>query len=294
MNLKMYLRWMLMVTIVAMPLYAFAMDFRLTNKNPVGDGHIEGANPFLLLHGEIQPGDYERLLKYAAANNINLVGKPFILASPGGDVTEALKIGRLVKRLYAEVVVGPTFGPCASACFIIFASSVNRMALAGLVGIHRPYLSRERFRSLSPSAAETLETRALTDAEIYLHELRVPNNLVDTMFEHASTEIHWLSDDELDHQLGQRPAWYEEFLIAKCGFDKKAALDELAGRASVNAIKGVEAALECGTRLTNEDAYKAYHSAIRPYEVTLPPIPDHPGPNAVAICASGPCANQNR
>lgn len=289
MNLKMYLRRTLMATIVAMPLSAYAMDFRLTNKSPVNDVHIDGANPPLLLHGEIQPGDYERLLKYAAANHIILAQKALILASPGGDVTEALKIGRLVKRLYAEVAVGRTFGPCASACFIIFASSVHRMGMPGFVGIHRPYLSPARFQSLSPSAAETLETHALTDAENYLHELRVPSNLVDTMFEHASTEIHWLSAEELDHQLGESPAWYEEFLIARCGLHRR---PSLAGTANQSELQEAEAALECGERLTLEDAFKAYHAAIRPYEIPPPPIPTVPGPNSVPECDPMPCTNK--
>ena len=229
------------------------------------------------------------MLKYAVANHIVLAQKALILASPGGDVTEALKIGRLVKRLYAEVFVGPTFGPCASACFIIFASSVHRMGMAGLVGIHRPYLSPARLRSLSPSAAEALETHALTDAENYLHELRVPNKLVDTMFEHASTEIYWLSDDELDHQLGESPAWYEEFLIARCGLHRR---PSLAGAANQSELQEAEAALECGAHLTLEDAFKAYHAAIRPYEIPLPPPPAVPGPNSVPVCNPMPCTDK--
>ena len=85
MGLKSHFRWTLFATIVAMPLSAFTMDFRLTNKSPIGEGTFDGPNQSLLLHGEIQPGDYERLLKYAAANHIVLAQKLLILASPGGD-----------------------------------------------------------------------------------------------------------------------------------------------------------------------------------------------------------------
>ncbi len=60
-----------------------------------------------------------------------------------------------------------------------------------------------------------LETGALLAAEDYLHKLRVPSALVDTMFENASSEIHWLTAEEL-RAMGARPAWYEEFLIARC------------------------------------------------------------------------------
>ena len=44
------------------------------------------------------------------------------------------------------------------------------------------------------------------------------------MFQRASSEIYWLSILDVDQQLGRRPPWYEQFLIARCGFDK--ALDK--------------------------------------------------------------------
>lgn len=180
------------------------------------------------------------------------------MASPGGDIAEALKIGRLVKQLYMSVSVGREAGYCASACFIIFASSVDRDTSPGLVGIHRPYLSRESLRSLSPSAAEAAETAALQDAEQYLRDLRVRGNLVDLMLEQASTEIHWLSEDEFMHQMGRRPAWYEEFLIARCGCDKAAEERYFTDPNHQESLAQILAPVNCGQRLTIDEAKATY------------------------------------
>jgi hypothetical protein len=240
---------------------ACGMDFSLSQVSPWGTPADDDV--FVLLKGEIVPGDYARLLDFAVNNNINLAQGKFILASPGGDVSEGLKIGQLLKSLYATVAVGPATGQCASACFIIFASAVRRLATGGMVGIHRPYVHPDRLRSLSPSAAESLETRALLEAEKYLHELRVPTSLVEEMFEQASTEVHWLSERELALQLGQRPPWYEEFLIARCGLDKSAETRFYANRSSIQDNMGLQAAANCEQNLTRAEALKNFNCSVR-------------------------------
>ena len=235
---------------------ACGMEFSLTRQNPYIPDQLD--RQVLLMRGEIRPGDYDRLLQFARRNGYYLPLSDVILSSPGGDIEEALKIGRLVKQLYITVNVGAETGYCASACFIIFASAVERDTAPGFVGIHRPYLSRETLRSLSPHAAEAAETAALRDAEQYLRELRVPRNLVDIMFEQASTEIYWLSDDEFMHQLGRRPAWYEEFLIARCGFDKAAEERYFLDPSHQEPLAQIKAPVYCGQNLTLNEAKAAY------------------------------------
>jgi hypothetical protein len=242
---------------------AQTMDFSQTHVNPF-DGSAD-PHPYLLMRGEIAPGDYDRLIKYTIENGLYLTTFRIILTSPGGDVTEALRIGKLLKSTFATVSVGPQSGQCASACFIVFASAVERVSMSGLIGIHRPYLSPARMRSLSPGEAEALETRAMIDAEDYLHQLRVPNNLVEIMFEHASNEIHWLTDDELERQLGKRPPWYEEFLIARCGLDKAAEQRFLAEPDDKVLYAQIVTVFDCGFNLTRADAEKNFAKALAPY-----------------------------
>jgi hypothetical protein len=250
---------------------AYGMEFSITHQNPYATDTV--SYPVLLMKGEIRPGDHDRLIRFALTNNFYLPLAPAILSSPGGDINEALKIGRLVQSLYMTVDVGPVTGSCASACFIIFASAVDRDAVAGVVGIHRPYLSRDTLQKLTPREAAAAEAAALKDAEAYLRELRVPRHLIDEMFENASTEIHWLSDEELMHELGRRPPWYEEFLIARCGLDKAAEdlyfhQPDSLPYSDLYASE-LHAADRCGQELTIEEAKSSY------YKVTNKVVPLH-------------------
>ena len=249
------------------PRVGFGLDFGVEYINPFTD-HSEPYDT-LVLRGEIQPGDYDRLFAYAAKYNVDLQNTQITLASPGGDVSEALKIGRLLKSIYANVSVGPATGQCASACFILYASAVQRTSAPGLVGIHRPYLSKERFQTLSPSAAEALETSALSDAEGYLHGLRVPASIVDTMFENASTEIHWLNRDEL-RMLGDRPAWFEEFLIARCGLDKNAEAQFLGDPENRDLFRKLMDVIACGKQLVRQESIDNLARATAAYYRSRP------------------------
>lgn len=250
------------------PGIAHGMEFSVGSfmVDPVDGRHVHWLH--LLMKGEIVPGDYGRLLDFAVRNNIDLTHVPVVLSSPGGDVTEALKLGQLIKSLYLKVSVFSWSGPCASACFIMYASALERTAEPGIVGLHRPYVSPERVRSLSPADTEALETRALSDAETYLHKLRVPNSLVDAMFEQASTEIHWLTGEELENQLGRRAPWYEELLIARCGLDKDAErkyLFDPNDNLTAPAPQRLVDVVRCESKLTRPDAVNNFAKALAPY-----------------------------
>jgi hypothetical protein len=223
---------------------------------------------YVLMKGEIEPGDYHKLLRFAESDKDRFLTASFILASPGGDITEAVKIGRLLKDVYAFVEVGRRYGSCASACFIIFASAVDRQSIEGLVGIHRPYVARSRLLRLSLAEAERQQSQALRDAENYLHSLRVPTAIIDEMFANASTDIHWLSWDELQH-LGLRPPWWEEELIARCGLNpaqeaewvNSGGPEESAARAMFDAVT------YCQANLALPEAEKNLDAALRRNEV---------------------------
>jgi hypothetical protein len=209
----------------------------------------------LLLKGEIVPGDYQRLLKIIGANPDRYwqsIG--MALASPGGDIQEALKIARFVKGLYTPVYVGRATGPCVSACFFIFASAATREAGGtGKIGIHRPYVHPQRMSSISPRQSEALQNELLKEARSYLEGLLVPTNIIDAMFQRASTEVYWLSRIEIEEQLGRRPPWYEQFLIARCGLDKSLEKRLFKGNDEALLYRLVEVH-NCGNRLSYPEA----------------------------------------
>lgn len=254
----------ILVALVTFARIGCTMDFSVTHVGAFSKtGGDEPNTTYVLMRGEIKPGDYNKLIRFSVENNVNFLAYNFILASPGGDVAEALAIGRLPKSIYAQAIVGPRYGPCASACFIIFASAVDRVAVEGLVGIHRPYVAGARLRTLTVTEAEREETKVLLDAEKYLHTLRVPGAMIDQMFSRSSTDIHWLSDDELE-QLGWRAPWYEELLVARCGLDTQKEKNALASE-DPKAKEWLKHVADCASLLTAPDADKNLNAALVRY-----------------------------
>ena len=84
-----------------------SMDGKVT---PYKGGGTIGSFGFVL-EGVIQPGDYDKLRKVygdVQANQFyvgSLQANQLYLASPGGDLAEAMKIGRLVRVLKLHTVV---------------------------------------------------------------------------------------------------------------------------------------------------------------------------------------------
>jgi hypothetical protein len=226
------------------------MDASYTSINPFDGTRTDKIS--ILLQGEIVPGDYDRLLDSVAKNLFQyaLRTPDVLLASPGGDLQEALKIARFVKETYRSVAVGPATGPCVSACFFIYVTAPHRLAAAPNLGVHRPYIHPQRLQSLSLADAESLQKNLLREARAHLQDLNVPTAIIDAMFQRASTEVYWLSDYQIDVQLGMRPPWYEQYLIAQCGLDKTVERKALAGSSDPALRAQIQRVNECADQKT--------------------------------------------
>jgi len=172
--------------------------------------------PAALLTGKISKGDYEKVLAFVNAHRITLVA----LNSSGGNVDEALKIGRLFRRqligtLSAENVSDEADPPplrhiCASACALIWFGGVDR---EGWVGVHRPTTNDASFRESSPDKASTEYRRELEDIDDYLNEMEVPKSIVELMVNTSSADLSWV-----DATSGlRRPPSIAEWEDASCG-----------------------------------------------------------------------------
>ena len=136
--------------------------------------------------GAIQSGDDERLRQAIRT----LPGREGVLAldSEGGLVLPALDMADVVARFRIPVVVGQN-AMCASACFLIFAASPNRIAdETARIGVH----------SASLHAQENAATMALTtalarDAATYGVAHAIVGRLVTT----PPNEMAWLTHAEL-------------------------------------------------------------------------------------------------
>ena len=178
------------------------------------------------LTGEISRGDYKNVLAFLTAN------EPFFgtltLNSSGGDVEEALKIGRLLRKHLIETWApitapnGPILfagsnlmcdGPrctCASACALIWFGGVERM---GTVGVHRPWTRDPEFVRLSPAEASARYRRALNDLTLYLNEMEIPQSITELMVATSSDDVRWI--DAVDGL--ERPPSIAEWEDASCG-----------------------------------------------------------------------------
>jgi hypothetical protein len=136
------------------------------------------------------------------------------LDSPGGLISEALKIGDLIARHDMEARVTPG-SSCYSSCVLIFAAASIRVGI-GEVGIHRPFSNE--ISSLSLSYADYLSKyEALTPVlKNYLSKFGVSPAIVDAMNIVPSDEIRILSTSEMESfGLGFQSVAAREFMKAK-------------------------------------------------------------------------------
>lgn len=155
----------------------------------------------LLLKGKITEKTLPQLrlglqLLEARRNNRSIGANTLWLDSPGGLITEAMKIGDVIAEKGMEAIV--VFrGHCYSACVFIYAAAKTRSGI-GDVGIHRPFASEISTKSLSYS--EYLKKYdALTPVlKQYFAKYGVSPSLVDAMNVVSSDEIKILTDEERD------------------------------------------------------------------------------------------------
>lgn len=190
----------------------------------------------VVLTGNIVAGDYERLRDYAAKNPIAEI----LLESPGGDLVEAIKIGRLVRSLDLKTIIPDKFLAeelarrypkdahnymCASACFFVFVGGVERdcsdpaLALAGnapLLGIHRPYMSEVELTRIdaSDAMASVKKTRAVI--EDYLKAMSVPSKYADRMFAVPKEQIQWISTEDFQTDFQGFIPELSDWMSARC------------------------------------------------------------------------------
>lgn len=202
----------------------------------------------------ISKGDYEKVLAFLRTNRSVT---DFNLISPGGDVNEALKIGRLFRKYLFSTTAprrlsgddtylafprcsGPNCGTCASACALIWFGGVDR---EGSVGLHRPRIDDPMFSGLPPADASTAYRQVLNRIVVYLDEMEVPKSVIESMVATSSGDIRWV--EAVDDRLDQPPS-IAEWAKASCGLED----------AYTEAIRnGTYAQLTSGQREALERAY---------------------------------------
>lgn len=243
-----------------------AAQFQVLCDSP---GEIGAQGCTIKLSGEIKAGDADRLLSQLRQplpegwQYLTL-----LLHSPGGDVREALLVAQLVKqallrtstfRLNKVGVGGPEdphfLNTCVSACFLVWVAGTERAAYntrapgsgrhVGL-GLHRPYLSSGSIDGKSPAEVARIHQDMTNTVRDYLRREQIPDSYVQKMLEHSSREVYWLADtggNMGNFDLDGHAAWWDELLIARCGYDPAYDRDAMADttariiRAQENKVK---------------------------------------------------------
>jgi hypothetical protein len=170
--------------------------------------------------------------------------KEIYLASPGGDLAEAIKIGRLVRALRWETTVpsrftNPYIKPetifakhhlknpkvnymCASACFFIFVAGVYRTSEDmdvednAILGIHRPFLTDADLRAMSGDQAISSANQLRVVIENYLKEMGVPAKYADLMLSIPKDDVQWIENAAFETDFKGIIPELRDWVYARC------------------------------------------------------------------------------
>lgn len=259
------------LSITGIDAQAKGLDFTWEKDKEIGGEHLR-------IDGEIEPGDFERFLRFIRIDQhryLESANQNVRLNSRGGSFIEAIRISQLLKKLYPKMTVGRE-DICASSCFFLFLSGAERNVwLGGRIGIHRVYFDGKFYAGLSTSEARKRESDLYLLVEEILKENRVPQYLREAMNSVPSNEIRWLDDIEIKN-LGQMPPWYEEYLIAKCNYgDVRTMENDFLGGRSEDLPSGsqVKEYVMCRLKLETEEIQKVFSQKERNDRPgNLPPI----------------------
>ena len=244
----------------------------------------------LVLEGKIVRGDYDKLRNFLATkSNFDKISGGVFLASPGGEVAEAMKIGRLIRalQLSTDAPSGPPTGipkfgesvikpnnlvdprmdyQCVSACFFIYVSGIYRnVNWAGRLGIHRPSPSENDLKKLSSDEVTNLNNRLHRVIENYLREMNVLVKYVDLMFSVSSPGMRWITQDELDSDLQGFIPELKDLVDAKCNSAiavGPSGKKEIALVAADRQSELVKCRIQVQTQLRDELPIEAWHKVF--------------------------------
>ena len=187
----------------------------------------------VVFEGQIERGDFEKVEKLAREASPTGI----YLASPGGNLAEAMRIGALVRRLAWETKsaagrsvpmnmrdsVAIAYGvkdpqrnnQCTSACFLIFISGIYRDGHG--IGIHRPFMSQADRERLAPEDQVRAANGVRAVVEHFVRRMGVPRRYVDEMYAMPSDRMRWITDDEIEADFKGFVPSVREWVKTQCG-----------------------------------------------------------------------------
>ena len=189
----------------------------------------------VVLEGRISVGDYDKVEQLARQH----APTGIYLASPGGNLGEALRIGTLVRSLAWETIgaerpemapalsagVAQSYGvrdtvrnnQCSSACFFIFVAGIHRDG--HVLGIHEPYMSPTELERLQPEEASRRINSVKAVVEFYLRRMGVPGKYFEKMYDVPKERLHWINADDIATDFTGFIPSVRDWVRSECGDD---------------------------------------------------------------------------
>jgi hypothetical protein len=178
-------------------------DIFIDNKEPIS----------INIRGKIERGDYDKIITLVKKHG-SIPGY-ILINSPGGDVIEAMKIGRFARKALLAFWASRE---CNSSCVLIYFATIRDLIDPWFsFGIHRPYFDKSYFSGLSAKEAELKYKDMENTVRQYLEDMNVPRLLVDKIFSIPSNEVEKVSEANLADIIGRNPPAYEEWILSRCG-----------------------------------------------------------------------------
>jgi hypothetical protein len=114
--------------------------------------------------------------------------------SPGGNITKALEIGRMI-RVFKLATVQRRGLECSSACALAFLGGLVRLADPGSIGVHKSSFSETTEMNANDAVSAVQEMTAEVIA--YMVEMGVDPALLQLSLKYESDDIRYLSRSEM-------------------------------------------------------------------------------------------------
>lgn len=188
----------------AVPAHALDVSVETRNSGPFG------VSSSVYLSGPVEKGDAEKIWNAIRVLEIQEPGASLhvTISSPGGSVTEALEIGRLLNSLPTMFPITITSavgtrgepltipGDCASACVLIYLGATYRFLNPdSRIGVHQ--FSFRDDSNLGSAEAASISQLLAADVTEYLREVRVDPMLFSVMSQTFPGDIHWIDHEKL-------------------------------------------------------------------------------------------------
>ena len=157
-------------------------------------------------------------IDYDLANYKRIGTFRIFINSVGGNVSEALKMAKLIRELELHVIL-PMDGKCFSACFYLYSAGVFRLTYDDKsIGIHSPSFEKKFFKELSQEEANLIYKGRESEAYDVLRDFNIPEKFISKMKSVPSQDLHFLSLSDMTELAFDRI--YNERLISFSGNTK--------------------------------------------------------------------------